>query len=457
MSNASATAIVNGAKPRGRNALAFIFITVLINMTGFGVIVPVMPDLIMDVTGKDLAYAARWGGIMSAVYAIMQFVMGPVLGALSDRFGRRPVILGSLVAYSLDFLLLAAAPSLAVLLAARIMSGAFAATFTTANAYIADISPPEKRAANFGLMGAAFGLGFIIGPMVGGLVGEAYGVRAPFYFVAGLGLINFIYGSIFLPETLSRSNRRAFDWRRANMFGSFIQFRKYPEILPIALSVFLFQIGHWSFPSVWAYYSGEKFDWSPREIAYSLTAVGLAAAIVQGGLTRVITPRLGERGTAFMSLSVATLVYGLYGAIQEGWMVYMLIPVGAFAGLTLPSLQGIMSRTVPPDAQGELQGAIAGIAGLSMIIGPYAMTQVFAAFVAPGTPVGIGPFAIAPNGAPFYMPGAPFFLASLLAASALVTLWYAVRANPPTPKQAPADHEGLSRSAEPEPFGNLKQ
>lgn len=427
-----------------RNALAFIFITVLINMTGFGVIVPVMPDLIMEITGEGRAYAAQWGGILSVVYAAMQFVMSPILGALSDRYGRRPVILGSLIAYSFDFLLLALAPNLFVLVLARVLSGAFSATFTTANAYIADIAPPEKRAANFGLMGAAFGLGFIVGPLIGGLVGETYGPRAPFYLVAALGLINFVYGSIFLPETLKLENRRAFDWRRANMFGSLAQFRRYPEVLPVALSVFLFQIGHWSFPSVWAYYAGEKFAWGAKEIAYSLAAVGLAAAIVQGGLTRVITPRLGERGAAFMSLSVATLVYGFYGVIDEGWMVYALIPIGAFAGLTIPSLQGVMSRALPPDAQGELQGAVAGVTGLSMIIGPYVMTQTFAAFAAPGSPVTLGPVTIAAEGAPIYLPGAPFFLAALLAALALANLIVGVRDAPNSPSssgEAPAAAE----------------
>ncbi|MEM1397563.1 MAG: TCR/Tet family MFS transporter, partial [Pseudomonadota bacterium] len=421
----------SGGVKVGANSIIVIFTTVLINMIGFGVIMPVMPSLIMEVTGEPLAYAAQWGGIVSAVYAFMQFLCGPILGGLSDRFGRRPVILGSLVAYSLDFLLLAVAPSLAILLLARVMSGAFSATFTTANAFIADISPPEKRAANFGLMGAAFGLGFIIGPVVGGLIGDAYGIRAPFYFVALLGMLNFVYGFFFLPETLVPENRRPFDWRRANMFGSFIQFSRYPEILPIAIAIFLFQVGHWSFPSVWAYFATERFGWGPKEIAYALAAVGLSAAIVQGGLTRVITPMLGERGAATMSLIVATCVYGIYGVIEEGWMVYFLIPIGAFAGLTIPSLQGVMSSTMPADEQGELQGAIAGIAGLSMIIGPFVATQTFAAFASPGAPITIGSITISETGAPFYLPGAPFFLASILAAMSLGVLLSA-RKRPPS-------------------------
>ncbi len=396
----------------GPNALFFIFVTVMINMIGFGIIMPVMPQLIMEVTGEDLAHAARWGGILSLAYAVMQFFMMPVMGALSDRYGRRPVILGSLLAYSADFLLLAIAPTVFVLLIARILAGSFAATFSTANAFIADISPPEKRAQNFGLMGAAFGLGFIIGPGVGGIIGDEFGPRAPFYAVAMLGMVNFVYGVIFLPETLADENRREFEWRRANALGSFLKFREYPSILPIGAAILLYQLAHWAMPSVWAYYSEARFDWSPREIGWSLMAVGLAAAIVQGGLTRIIIPRLGERRTAILGLAIACISYACYGVIDQGWMVYVLIPFGALAGFTLPALQGIMSRTIPANAQGELQGAIGALAGLSMIFGPPVMTQVFAAFS--------GENAI------FYAPGAPFLLASVLAMLAFIPLFNAM-------------------------------
>lgn len=396
----------------GRNALFFIFITVLINMIGFGVIMPVMPQLIMDVSGGALPEAARWGGILSLSFAVMQFAMMPVMGSLSDRFGRRPVILGSLAAYSFDFLLMALAPSLAVLFVARILAGAFAATFSTANAYIADISPPEKRAANFGLMGAAFGLGFIIGPALGGLLGEQFGHRAPFFAVAGLGLVNFIYGWFFLPETLAAEHRRKFDWSRSNALGSFRHFRQYPVILPIAGAMFLYQLGHWTFPSVWAYFAGERFGWSARQIGFSLMAVGLAAAIVQGGLTRIILPKFGERRAAFFGAGVAIIAYFGYGMVQQGWMVYPLIAFGALAGLTAPALQGIMSRTVPADAQGQLQGAIGSINGVSMIIGPVLMTQTFAKF--------------SEKGGAIYFPGAPFVLASGLTALALIPLFAAI-------------------------------
>ncbi len=399
-------------RDHGRNALFFIFITIMINMIGFGIIMPVMPQLVMDVTGGDLSHAARWGGVLSFSYAVMQFFMMPVMGSLSDKYGRRPIILGSLAAYSLDFLLMALAPSLAVLLVARILAGSFAATFSTANAYIADISPPEKRAANFGLMGAAFGLGFIIGPALGGLIGDEYGHRAPFFAVSALGCLNLIYGWFFLPETLADENRRKFDWRRANALGSFIHFRQYPVILPIAFAVFLYQLAHWSFPSVWAYFAGERFGWSPKEIGFSLMAVGVASASVQGGLTRIVIPKFGERRVAFFGAGIAIITYLAYGLASAGWMIYAIIPIGALAGFTGPALQGIMSRTVPADAQGQLQGAIGSINGVGMMLGPVLMTQTFAAF--------------SEAGAPFHFPGAPFILASALTVIAIVPLFLAI-------------------------------
>nr|AMK59394.1 major facilitator transporter [uncultured bacterium UPO57] len=414
-------------KPPGANAIFFIFITVLINMIGFGIIMPVMPQLIMAVTGQDLSHAAKWGGVLSFAYAATQFFMMPVVGALSDRYGRRPVILGSLGAYSLDFLLMALAPTVGFLLAARLLSGAFSATFTTANAFIADITPPEKRAASFGLMGAAFGVGFIIGPGVGGLLGDHFGPRAPFFTVAALGALNLVYGYFFLPETHARENRRRFEWKRANALGNFISFRQYPALLPIALCILLYQLAHWTMPSVWAYYAEERFGWSPADIGYSLMAMGLAAAIVQGGLARIALPKIGERAAAFTGITIALFSYLGFGFATKEWMIYALIPVSALGGFTLPALQGIMSRTLPANAQGELQGAIGSIAGLSMIIGPFAMTQIFAAFVEPGTPFYVGEALILPAGAPFYFPGAPFVAAALLAALALIPLGVAVR------------------------------
>ncbi|MEZ5922451.1 MAG: TCR/Tet family MFS transporter [Parvularculaceae bacterium] len=396
------------ARAPGRNALLFIFITVMINMIGFGIIIPVMPQLIMDVTGGGLSHAARWGGILSLVFAAMQFIMLPVMGSLSDKFGRRPVILISLIAYSGDFLILALAPSILIMLIARLFSGAFAATFATANAYIADISPPEKRAANFGLMGAAFGLGFIIGPALGGMIGEQFGHRAPFFAVAALGFINFIYGYFFLPETNPPENRRAFSWKRANAFGAFREFSKHPAILPVAGVIFLLALAQFSFPAVWAYFAEARFGWTPRDIGLSLMAVGFSAAIVQGGLTRIVIPRIGEKRAAYLGVTIAMISYFGYGVVTEGWMVYALIAFGALGGFAAPALQGIMSRSVPANVQGELQGAIGAVNGLAMIIGPVMMTQIFSYFTAPDAPISL--------------PGAPFLVASLLVVIAYIPL-----------------------------------
>ena len=411
------------SRPAGKNAIIFIFITILINMIGFGVIMPVMPDLIMEITGEGVAEAARWGGKLSFAYALMQFFMSPVMGALSDRFGRRPVILGSLCAYSLDFLLMALAPTMALLLLARVLAGAFGATFSTANAYIADISPPEKRAANFGLMGAAFGLGFIIGPALGGLIGEHFGARAPFFAVAALGALNLTYGFFFLPETLKPENRRRFDLRRANALGNFREFQKYPIILPVAFVILLAELARWVYPSVWAYYGQEKFDWSPAAIGFSLMAVGLSAAIVQGGLTRVVIPKIGERAASILGMGVAVVAFAGFAFATQPWMIYALIGFSAIAGLAQPALQGIMSRTVPANAQGELQGAIASVQGLAMMAGPVMMTQTFARFSEPG--------------ADPYFPGAPFLLAAALTALAFCFLFNAfsrIKRSRPSPE-----------------------
>jgi len=383
---------------------------------------PVMPDLIRDVTGQDLAAAAQWGGYLSLAYALMQFVMMPILGALSDRYGRRPIILISLAAFSLDYLIMAIAPVISILLGARILAGAFAATFSTANAYIADISPPEKRAANFGLMGAAFGLGFIIGPGIGGILGQNFGVRAPFYAVALLGALNFILGYFVLPETLSKENRRPFDWKRANAFGNFIQFRQYPVMLPIAAALFLYQLAHWTFPSVWSYYAIEKFSWNEAQIGWSLMFVGLMAAIVQGGLTRLVVPKIGERAAALFGISVAITTYFAFAFADSPAMIYALIAISALAGFTQPAVQGLMSRTIPTNAQGELQGAISVIMSLSMVLGPSLMTQIFAAFSKPNTTVSFFGVTLSETGAPFYFPGAPFVLAGMLTIIGVIPL-----------------------------------
>ncbi len=415
------------AKKPGKSAFVFIFITILLSMIGFGVIMPVMPQLIMDVTGEDVSHAAKWGGYLSVVYAIMQFIMMPVIGGLSDRFGRRPVMLSSLAAYSFDFLIMAIAPTIGIILVARILAGAFAATYSTANAYIADISPPEKRAANFGLMGAAFGVGFIIGPGIGGFLGEHFGPRAPFYFVAATGAVNFLFGFFAMPETLPPENRRKFDWRRANALGSFKQFAQYPIMLPIAAVLFFAQLAHWTYPSIWSYYSIEKFGWSEAMIGASLMYMGLLSGLVQGGLTRVAIPRLGERRAALIGMSVTAVAYLCFALADKTWMVFAILTFSAIGGLAQPSLQGIMSRTIPPNAQGELQGAIAALNSLTMVFSPWIMTQMFSAFSSPGEPYSLFGMTVLPEGAPFYFPGAPLVFAFVLEVFALLMLFQAFK------------------------------
>ncbi|MEZ5892843.1 MAG: TCR/Tet family MFS transporter [Parvularculaceae bacterium] len=415
------------AKHASKSALFFIFVTILLNMIGFGVIMPVMPQLIMDVTGEGVAHAAQWGGYLSVVYAIMQFFMMPVIGGLSDRFGRRPVMLTSLAAYSFDFFIMAIAPTIGVILIARILAGAFAATFSTANAFIADITPPERRAANFGLVGAAFGVGFIIGPGIGGFLGEHFGPRAPFYFVAAVGAVNFLFGLLVMPETLAPENRRKFDWRRANALGNFRQFAKYPIMLPIAGVLFFAQLAHWTYPSVWSYYAIEKFSWSEAMIGASLMYMGFLSGLVQGGLPRVAIPKLGERKAAFIGMSVTAVAYLLFALADKGWMIFAILTFSCLGGLVQPSLQGIMSRTMPPNAQGELQGAIAALNSLTMIFSPWIMTQLFSAFSSPGEPFTMFGVTILPDGAPFYFPGAPLIFAFVLELCALAMLFQAFK------------------------------
>ena len=415
------------ARPAGKSAFLFIFITILLNMIGFGVIMPVMPKLIMEVTGEGVAHAAQWGGYLSVVYAIMQFFMMPIIGGLSDRFGRRPVLLISLAAYSFDFLIMAIAPTIGMILVARILAGMFSATFSTANAYIADISPPEKRAANFGLIGAAFGIGFVIGPGIGGFLGEHFGPRAPFYFVAATGAVNFLFGLMAMPETLAPEDRRKFDWRRANAFGNFRQFSKYPIMLPVAAVLFFAQMAHWTYPSIWSYYAIEKFSWSEAMIGASLMYMGLMSGLVQGGLTRVAIPKLGERRAAVIGMSVTAVAYLCFALADKGWMIFAILTFSALGGLAQPSLQGIMSRTIPPNAQGELQGAIAALNSLTMVFSPWIMTQMFSAFSSPGEPFTMFNVTILSEGAPFYFPGAPLVLAFVLELFALALLFLAFK------------------------------
>lgn len=375
-------------------ALAFIFITVLIDAIGFGIVIPVFPQLIVKLTGQPLASAAEVSGWIAFMYASIQFVMGPVIGGLSDRFGRRPLLLASLAAFSLDYVVMAYAPTLAWLVAARAIAGITGATFPTAYAYIADVTPAEKRGANFGIIGMAFGFGFIIGPALGGFVAR-FGHEVPFLVSAALAMANFLYGLFVLPESLAPNLRRDFEWRRANPVGALIRLRSaHPVVLMLAATVFVWTLSYQSLYSIWSYHGQLRYGWSPEQVGWSLAAVGVTGAIVQGFLGRKLIPRFGQRRIIQLGLVSAVAGYSTYAMADAGWMVYLGIAVSACQGLVFPCLQGLMSAQMAASEQGELQGAVASIQSLSAIFGPPLMTTVFAHFSAAGAPV--------------YAPGAPF-------------------------------------------------
>jgi DHA1 family tetracycline resistance protein-like MFS transporter len=391
----------------GRNALAFIFVTVLVDMIGLGIIIPVLPDLIMDLTGLALPQAALWGGALAMLYAFMQFVCAPIVGNLSDRFGRRPVLLFALAGFSLDYLIMGLAPYLWVLFIGRILSGVFGATYTTASAFIADISPPDKRGANFGLIGAAFGLGFIIGPVIGGVLGEL-DHRLPFFAAAALGFANLVYGAIVLPETLSEENRRPFRLFNANPFGALFQLRQFPIVFGLLGALALFHLGHTSLPAVWAYFGIEKYGWSMLEIGISLGVVGLASAFVQGFLARKAIPALGAKRAALIGFSIAAAAYWGYALAPNSAVLYVVIVLGALAGIGGPALQGIMSNQVPSNMQGALSGATTSLASLMTVVGPGLMTFIF--------------YSFSNRDAAVYFPGAPFALAGVLTVLAVIVI-----------------------------------
>jgi len=400
------------AKPLGqRRALAFIFVTVLIDSIGFGIVMPVFPELIMGMTATDIGGAARIAGWLALAYSLMQFVFAPIVGALSDGYGRRPVLLASLLAFGIDYLAAAFAPTIAWLFVARLIAGATGASFGTAYAYIADVSPPERRAANFGITGMGFGLGFIIGPVLGGVVGERFGVQAPFLVAAGLAFLNAAYGWVILPESLAVENRRAFDWRRANPIGALTRLRLYrPAVLGLSLVVFLWIIGFQSLPVTWNYVVIARFGWTSEQVGWSLAAIGLVALVMQGGIARWLIPRLGERRIVMVGALSGIGAYLIYGFAQTEWQLYAGIVVGALSGLVYQSLQALMSREVGANEQGELQGTISSVYSFAAIIGPVAMTQVFTLF--------------ARGYAGLVLPGAPFLLAAILATGALaVFVW----------------------------------
>lgn len=393
------------APPARRAALVFIFITVLIDILAFGLIIPVLPHLVEEFVGGDTRTAAWWVGIFGTVFAAIQFFSAPIQGALSDRFGRRPVILLSCLGLGLDFILMALAPSLLWLFIARIISGVASASFTTANAYIADVTPPDKRAGAFGMVGMAFGVGFIIGPMLGGWLGH-FDLRWPFWGAAILALVNFCYGLFVLPESLPPERRSTrFEWKQANPVGAIQLIGQYPQLLGLAAILLLSNLAHYVYPSVFVLYADYRYGWGPMTVGQVLAVVGVCSALVQGLLVRRIVPKFGETNTLVLGLLTGTLGFAAYGAAPLGWLFLCAIPLMSLWGLAGPAAQALVTREVGPEVQGRIQGAMASLISLAGILGPTLYTGAFALFIG--------------DKAPMELPGMPWFIAALLLGIAL--------------------------------------
>jgi len=392
-------------KSVGPYALIFIFMTMLIDTVGLGVIIPVSPGLIAELTHEPISGAARWGGWLFFAYALMQFLFAPVIGNLSDRFGRRPLLILSLAMLGVDYAITGLAPTIAWLFIGRTLSGMAGASFTTVNAYIADITPPEERAARFGLVGAAFGLGFILGPALGGFVGEHFGLRAPFFVAAALSAANALFGFFVLRESLPPERRRKFEWWRANPLGSLKALSRFPHLLLLIAVLVLVQFAHDCLPSTWSYYTMVKFGWGPGDIAWSLVAIGALSALSFAVLPRLLVPRMGEANAVYFGFFCATIAYIGYAFAASGWIFYAWMIPFTLAGVAGPTLNAIMTHEVPPTEQGELQGATSSITSLTSVVAMWAMPTLFAWFTGPAAPV--------------HFPGAAFFAAALCEAGGL--------------------------------------
>ncbi len=416
----------NPAKParrHGKNAFLFVIVTVALDMMGFGLIMPVLPTLMEEVTNLSVEDAVSWGGVLTATFALMNFLATPTLGNLSDRYGRRPVLLISIGTLAIDFLIMGFANTIWVLLIGRALSGISSATFSTANAYIADVTTKEERGRAFGMIGAAFGIGFVIGPALGAAF-SMIGPRAPFFAAAGLAAINFLYGFFVLPESLSRENRRPFDWRRANPFGAFQHFRKLPKVVWFILACGVFSIAHSVYPSTWNFHGKIRYDWADWEIGLSLTLVGVGSAMVQGLLVGPLIRRLGPFRTALIGLSVNVAAMTAFALANQPWMAYAIIPLSALGGVGGPAMNTMMSNLTPGNAQGELHGATASIQALALVFSPLLMTQTLHHF--------------SRDGAPVHFPGAAFLLAAVITACAVVPFLIGMRANRETIRRSVA-------------------
>jgi DHA1 family tetracycline resistance protein-like MFS transporter len=391
-------------------ALGFIFVTLVLLVLGFGIIIPVLPGLVTQFEGGSVAQGSNAYGSLIGVFALMQFAASPVLGALSDRFGRRKVLLLALAGSTIDNLVMGLAPSLGWLYVGRVIAGLTAGVIATASAYIADVTPPEKRAQSFGLVGAAFGLGFVIGPAVGGLLGH-YNLRLPFFASAACLVVNLLYGVFVLPESLPLDRRRPFEWKRANPVGGLVRLRRFPGILGLAGVYFLYMCGNIMLQSIWVLYTGYRYQWGTRQVGLSLAFVGIATAVVQGRLVRPILERLGERRGLAAGLLLSALAMAGYGCATRGWMVYAIVLLGAFGGVAGPATQSLITRHIPADEQGAVQGVLASLGSFAGIFGPPVAAWSFGVCITPGQSL--------------HLPGVAFFEASTLL---LVALGLALRA-----------------------------
>ena len=383
-----------------RAALVFVLLSVFIDSLGFGIIIPSMAPVLMELTGQPEPIAVKWNGYLMAVYALLQFFMAPIFGNISDRIGRRPVLLWSLAAFGIDFLLTGLARTMSWLFIGRAVAGVFGASYAAAGAYIGDISNDENRARNFGFIGAAWGSGFTLGPVIGGFVAAHIDPRAPFFVAAGLAMANVIFGLFVLPESLPRERRRKFEWARANPFGAVKSLAHLPMVAGLLLAVFLYQVAHDSLPAVWMFYTQHKFGWGSAEVGMSLTFGGIMTVIVMGGLTGVVVPRIGERRAITFGFLLMTLGFLGYAFATQAWMLYAALAIGSLGGIANPAVQTVMSRQAGPSAQGELQGAVASLNGIAAVISPLVMTQLFSYFSQPP--------------APLIFPGAPYLVSGVL-------------------------------------------
>lgn len=399
------------AVPR-QGAFIFIFITLALDMIALGIIVPVLPNLIKEFEGGNISSAARWQLIFGFTWAAMQFVFAPLLGAASDRFGRRPVILLSIFGLGLDYILMALAPNLWWLLIGRVLSGITASTYPTAAAYVADVTPPEERAGKFGLLGAAFGIGFVFGPVLGGVLGDI-DLRLPFWVAAGLSLANAAYGYFVLPESLPKEKRGAVDWRKANPLGSLVLLRSHPELFGLATASFLMALAHEALPNVFVLYAGYRYDWDIKTVGMALAAVGICSGIVQGGLVRPMVKRFGERTCMYLGLLFGFIGFVLVGAADRAWILIAGIPFTALWGLAGPAMQSLMSQRVSGAEQGQLQGALGSIRGIAGMIGPIVMLGIFS-YTA-------GPDALTE------FPGAVYYLSAGLVMVTMMVAWSATQ------------------------------